>query len=292
MTDLRIIFAEQKSMNMKRLISLTVLLCVSAALFAQGKVTTRKHLFSDFTDKITKVVMSGNELLDGALRQEVVDLWTVSPFEFCPLSEYESLKKSDTYYFLLVTAGQAKGEDAPMVRFLTLEKGGADSGDNIPLRTEVISLPLCPVEGGSGRELVFLRALVKGVQDFAAEAMESEKVAYSGMNWFNGNFDRKGGIKRIYLAKEDVSESVTEKDRDKYLDEDILLCDEDEADKAYTDKTYNTLVSYTVSAGVWSYKMLVEADTDTVYYIRKHKVNARNAPGFLAEDLKRISRKR
>jgi hypothetical protein len=277
---------------MKRLITLTALLCVSAALFAQGKVTTRKHLFADFTDKITKVVMSGNEVLDGALRQEVVDLWTLSPFEFCSMAEYESLKKSDTYYFLLMTAGQAKGEDAPMVRFLTLEKGGAEKGDNIALRTEVISLPLCPVDGGSGRELVFLPGLVKGIQDFTAQAMESEKVAYSGMSWFNGNFDRKGGIKRIYLAEEDLSESVSEKDRARYLDEDIILCDEDEADKAYTDKTYNTLVSYTVSAGIWSYKMLLEADTDTVYYIHKHKVNVRNAPGFLTEDLKRISRKR
>ena len=179
-----------------------------------------------------------------------------------------------------------------MVRFLTLEKRGVDKGDNVALRTEVMSLPLCPVEGGSGRELVFLPALVKGVQEFTAEAMDSEKVAYSGMGWFNGHFDRKGAIKRIYLAQEDISESVNEKDRAKYLDEDIILCDEDEADKAYTDKTYNTLVSYTVSAGTWSYKMLIEADTDTVYYIRKHKVTAKNAPGFLAEDLKRISRKR
>ena len=279
-------------MKMKRLITLISLLLVSATLLAQGKVTTRKHLFADFSDKITKVVMSGNDVLDGALRQEVVDLWTLSPFEFCPMAEYESLKKSDTYYFLLVTAGRAKGEEEPMVRFLTLEKGGAEKGDNIALRTEVISLPLCPVEGGSGRELVFLPALVKGIQDFMAEAMESEKVAYTGMAWFNGKFDRKGGIKRIYLAREDVSESVAQKDLDKYLDEDILLCDEDEADKAYTDKTYNTLVSYTVSAGTWSYKLLLEAETDTVYYIRKHKVNARNAPGFLVEDLKRISRKR
>ncbi len=279
-------------MNMKRLIAFTALLLVTASLFAQGKVTTRKHLFADFTDKITKVVMSGNDLLDGALRQEVVDLWTVSPFEFCSPAEYESLKKSDAWYFLLVTAGQAKGEEEPMVRFLTLEKGGAESGDNVALRTEVISLPLCPVEGGSGRELVFLPALVKGVQDFAVEAMNSEKTAYSGMNWFNGNFDRKGGIKRIYLAREDISESVSEKDRSKYLDEDMILCDEDEADKAYTDRTYNTLVSYTVSAGTWSYKMLVEAGTDTVYYIRRHRIGAKNAPGFLTEDLKRISRKR
>ena len=277
---------------MKRTITFIALLFVSVTLLAQGKVTTRKHLFSDVSDKITKVVMSGNEVLDGALRQEVVDLWTLSPFEFCSMAEYESLKKSDTYYFLLVTAGRAKGEEEPMVRFLTLEKGGAEKGDNIALRTEVISLPLCPVEGGSGRELVFLPALVKGVQDFTAEAMESEKTAYTGMAWFNGNFDRKGGIKRIYLAKEDISESVAQKDLDKYLDEDILLCDEDEADKAYTDKTYNALVSYTVSAGTWSYKLLLEAETDTVYYLRKHKVNARNAAGFLADDLKRISRKR
>ena len=156
-------------MKMKRLTLFLTLLCISAALFAQGKVTTRKHLFADFSDKITKVVMSGNDIIDGVLRQEVVDLWTVSPFEFCSPAEYESLKKSDTYYFLLVTAGQAKGEDAPMVRFLTLEKGGADSGDNIALRTEVISLPMCPAEGGSGRELVFLPALVKGVQDFAVQ---------------------------------------------------------------------------------------------------------------------------
>jgi len=279
-------------MKMKRLTLFLTLLCTGMVLFAQGKVTTRKHLFADFSDKITKVVMSGNDIIDGVLRQEVVDLWTVSPFEFCSPAEYESLKKSDTYYFLLVTAGQAKGEEAPMVRFLTLEKGGAESGDNIPLRTEVISLPLCPVEGGSGRELVFLPALVKGVQDFAAQAMESEKTAYSGMLWFNGNFDRKGGIKRIYLAREDISVSVTGKDKAKYLDEDIILCDEDEADKAYTDKTYNALVSYTVSAGTWSYKMLIDAGTDTLFYIRKHKVNAKNAAGFLAEDLKRISRKR
>jgi hypothetical protein len=279
-------------MKMKRLTLFLTLLCTGMVLFAQGKVTTRKHLFADFSDKITKVVMSGNDIIDGVLRQEVVDLWTVSPFEFCSPAEYESLKKSDTYYFLLVTAGQAKGEESPMVRFLTLEKGGAESGDNVALRTEVISLPLCPVEGGSGRELVFLPALVKGVQDFAAQAMESEKTAYSGMLWFNGNFDRKGGIKRIYLAREDISESVTGKDKAKYLDEDIILCDEDEADKAYTDKTYNALVSYTDSAGTWSYKMLIDAGTDTLFYIRKHKVNAKNAAGFLAEDLKRISRKR
>jgi len=278
---------------MKRWTIILALLAVSTGLFAQqGNVTTRKYRFADFTDKITKVVMSGGEVIDSALRQEVVDRWSASPFEFCTMAEYETLKKSDTYYFLLVTDGLAKGEEEPMVRFLTLEKGGADSGDNVALRTEVISLPLCPAEGGFGRELVFLPALVEGIQEFTLKAMASEKVAYTGMSWFNENYDKKGKIKRIYLAEEDLSESVTEKDKARYLDEDIILCDEDEADKAYTDKTFNTLVSYTVSAGTWSYKMLVEADSDTVYYIRKHKITEKNAPGFLADDLRRISRGR
>lgn len=277
---------------MKRLMTLFALLSVSAGLFAQGRVTTRKHLFSDFPDKITKVVMTGGDVLDGALRQEVMDRWTASPFEFCPADEYASLRKSDAYYFLLVTDGQAKGEDEPMVRFLTLEKGGADSGDNVALRTEVISLPLCPVKGGDGRELVFLPAMVQGIQDFALKAGESEKVAYSKTNWFNENYDRLGRIKRIYLAEEDLSEKVSGKDRAKYLDEDIIVCSADEADKAYTDKTYNTLVSYTVSAGVWSYKMLFEADTDTLFYFRKHKITARSGEGFTSDDLKRMARKR
>jgi len=278
---------------MKRLMTVMALLLVSAGLFAQqGKVTTRKHLFSDFTDKITKVVMAGGDVLDGALRQEVVQLWTASPFEFCSAAEYNSLKKSDAYYFLLVTEGQAKGEEEPMVRFLTLEKGGAESGDNIPLRTEVISLPLCPADGSIGREVVFLSAYVKGIQEFALAAMESERTAYSGMNWFNEKYDRKGGIKRIYLAQEDLSTAVSEKDKAKYLDEDIILCEADEADKVYTDKTYNTLVSYTVAAGTWCYKLLIEADTDTVYYIRKHKMTDRAPAGFLTEDLRRMSKKR
>lgn len=281
-------------MYMKRILTaLLAALLLSTGLSAQkGTVTTRKYKFSDFTDKITKVVMAGGDILDGALRQEVVDLWTASPFEFCSLADYESLKKSDEYYFLLVTAGRAKGEEEPAVRFLTLEKGGADSGDNIPLRTEVISLPLCPVEGGDGRELVFLPALVKGVQDFALRAMESEKVAYSGMSWFNENYAKKGRIKRIYLAHEDLSDSVTDRQKARYIDEDILLCDADEADEAYAGKTFNTLVSYTVSAGTWSYKMLFEADTDTLYYIHKHRINARNGAGFTADDLRRMARGR
>ena len=122
--------------------------------------------------------------------------------------------------------------------------------------------------------------------------MASEKVAYTGTNWFNDNYDAKGRIKRIYLAWEDLSASVTEKDKARYLDEDIILCEADEADKVYADRTFNTLVSYSVSGGTWSYQLLVEAETDTIYYLRKHKVTTRSGAGFIADDLRKMAKGR
>ena len=282
---------------MKRMLSaaLAVFLCIG--LSAQGTITTRKYRFSDFTDKITKVVMSGNEIMDSALRQEIVDRWTASPFEFCTADEFKKLKSSADYYFLLAAEGRFKGETEPGIVFLTLLKGGSEHPDDINTLTEVISLPLCAAGTGSGREIVFLPALVRNIQDFVLRAMESEKVAYQGQGWFDENYARKGGIKQIFLAEEDLSPKVTEKDRQKFLDEDIRLCDEDEADEAFLAGAYNTLVSYVVApsepvAGSRCYKMLIEADSHRLYYIHKHKITAKTGTGFLAEDLRRMAKGR
>ena len=162
-----------------------------------------------------------------------------------------------------------------------------------------ISAPVCLIRNettgtGTGRELVFLPALVEGIQAYALQAMSSEKTAYRRADWFNDNYARNGRIKRIYLSADDLSPQVTDKDREKYLDEDIILCDEDEADSVFSAGTYNTLVGYVIApeGGLYCYKMLLEADTCTLYYIRRHKMGRKAGAGFLPEDLKRISKGR
>ena len=35
---------------------------------------------------------TGNDLIDSGLRQEVVNIWTASPFEFCTMDRFEALK--------------------------------------------------------------------------------------------------------------------------------------------------------------------------------------------------------
>ena len=272
-----------------------LLCCVGA--FAQGTVTTRSYKLADFTDKVTKVVLSGNEMLDAALRQESVNLWTISAFELCTAAEFEALKTSPDYYFLLAAESRFKGEENPGIVFLTLVKGGPEASEGIAAMHEVISLPLAAAGSVSGRELLYLGALVKAVQEFTLAAMESEKAAYTMENWFNSRYAKNSKMKSVYLSRDDISEKVDQKDLDKYLDADCHVCDEDEADAQYAQGTYQAVVGYVVAPaqaekGSYCYKLLFEADTQSLCYLHRHKISARTGVGFVVDDLKRIARGR
>lgn len=273
---------------MRRL--LTFILCTVAEVsaMAQGRVETRSYILGDFQDKVTKVVLPQDPFLNSALKQEVVNIWTASAFEFCTMEEFDALKGSDDYYFLTVQAFKFKGEQEPGILFLSLLKGE---------KHEVISLPLAPADDSSGRELVFVGALVKAVQEYTLAAMESEKAAYIPANWFNSNYERYGRMMTIYMASEDVSLSVKEADLKKCLDADFYICDVEVADEKFTEAPINTLVSYSVapvdpSASSYSYQLLFKADTMELFYISRHKIKPHTQAGFLISDLKWLAKRR
>lgn len=279
----------------KIILTLALVLAAAFTLAAQGRVSTKKYVISDFTDKITKVVLPGSNVLDGAIRQAVVSSWTLSPFEFCTPAEFDRLKKSPDYYFLLSAATQFKGELAPSIVFLTLVKGGPEAAEGISGMHEVISLPMCQSGLSSGRDLVYLGAIVNAVQTFTAEAMESEKVAYMGSEWFNSIYAREGKMMHILMSEDDIDQSV--KDPSKYLDEDFKIVPEDDVDSAFLTEHFNTLCSYVVAPaglnkGSWCYTMLFEAGTGRLFYITRHKLSSTKGPGFLTSDFKKIARGR
>ena len=283
---------------MKKFIATIAAAFVCLSLFAQGTVTTRKYRLNDFTDKVTQVVLPGNSILANALKQEVTNLWKASAFEFCTSAEFEARKTSDQYYFLLLADSASKDNGEEGITFLTLLKGDAAAANGLSKMPEIISLPVCPAEGNSGRELLYLGALVGAVQDFALAAMESEKTAYQMDGWFNEKYAQDGKKKRIYLALTDISMEVSERDGEKYLDDDILLCDdEEEANRMFQLGSYNTLVGFVVAPSVptngdWCYKLLVDAETHTLYYLRRHKISNHAGVGFLTDDLKRMAKGR
>ena len=155
---------------MKRVIIFIISLILPLAAGAQAQINTKKVKISDFTQKITKVVLNGNAFYDTTMKDEIAARWRISPYEFCTLEEFETLKDDDRYYFLMSTFGQFKKETAPGLQFLTLVKGGQGASEGIGEMLEVVSLPFASAEYPSGREFVFLPAFIDIIQNHTLES--------------------------------------------------------------------------------------------------------------------------
>ena len=263
---------------------------------AQAQITTKKIKIADFPEKITKIVLTGNDFYDLALRDEIAAGWTLSPYEFCTLEEFNSLKYNDEYYFLITADGKFKKENEPGLTFLTLIKGGKGASEGINKMLEVVSLPIASAENPSGREFVFMPAFIDIIQDYTIAAMNNDINGYTGL--ISSTEDLKGTQNMEFVFAEcDLAADVDRPFRDLNFDSDMLLSDEDEVDSIMEKGTSNNIVSLIIVPdetpnGSYCYKMLIHPESHKLYYFRKHKISKKYGPGFLQEDIIRINNQR
>ena len=261
--------------------------------WGQAQINTKKVKIGDFTQKITKVVLSGNEFMDSALKDEVTARWRISPYEFCSLEEFGSMKHSEDYYFLIITNGQFKKDSSPTIQFLTLVKGGKGADQSIDGMLEVVSMPIASAQFPSGREIVFLPAFLDIIQGYTLDSMEKDTNAYGGLGNYSGNIMHSDDH-RIVLSRDDLaipSESL--EDGSIKLDEGMSVAEEEEVDELMLENAENTIVSYVVAPfepqpGAFCYKMLIDTQTHKLYYYKRHRISSKAGAGFLKDDLKRI----
>lgn len=281
---------------MKKLIILFATILMPLMAGAQAQITTKKVKIEDFTQKITKVVLNGNPFYDTSLKDEITTRWRISPYEFCTLEEFESLKNSDQYYFLMLTQGQFRKETAPGLQFLSLVKGGKGADKGIGDMLEVVSLPFASAEYPSGRELIFLPAFLDIIQNQTLEAMETDFNAYGGLANTTKNIHKAGGM-TIVFSEDDLNSLVSQAIIDRSFDDEMIITDEDSADQYMLDNAPGTLVSYVAVPaepvkGSFCYKMLIDSETHKLYYFRKHKITGKAGAGFLPEDIIKITASR
>ena len=255
---------------------------------AQAHIETKKVKISDFTQKVTKVVLTGNALYDGVLQDEVAARWRISPYEFCSLEEFESLKNSDKYYFLITTKGQFKKDVEPSLQFMTLVKGGKKADTGIDEMLEIVSMPIASADDPSGRELVFLPVFITVIQKYTLDAIDRDYNAYIGLTNYSSRLSKSEG-KEIVFSEDDLETSV-----DQNACNGFIIIEEDEADDYIIKNTPNTLVSYVARPtspvnGSFCYKMLFDAQTYELYYYKKHRINTKAGVGFTASDIKHIN---
>ena len=66
--------------KIQKIILVWFLTVLGTAAFGQATIHTRTDILKDFTLRTTRVVLSGDELLDQVLQEEVASRWRISPF--------------------------------------------------------------------------------------------------------------------------------------------------------------------------------------------------------------------
>lgn len=281
---------------MKRIIISFLAAFLSITVWGQAQINTKSVKISDFTQKTTKIVLTGNDFFDASLKDEITAVWHISPYEFCTFEEFGSLKTDDRYYFLLTTKGKFKNEKEAGLQFFTLVKGGAAAEKGINKMLEIVSFPFAAAEEPSGREHVFLRAFLDIIQNYTLDAMEKDTNAYGGLGLYNIDIFKTENM-GIVFSKDDLSCEITQELKDKHFDKDILVIDENYADTFMTDGQEGILVSYVTAptnpgSGAYCYKMLIDSGSHRLYYFKKHRLTKNQGPGFLSEDIKVITLQR
>ena len=278
---------------MKKAVIMITAILMSAMAWGQAQINTKKVKLSDFTQKITKVVLSGNDFMDSALKDEVTLRWRISPYEFCSLEEFNSLKTSDDYYFLLSTNGQFKKDSGPTIQFLSLVKGGKGAENGIGDMLEVVSMPIASAQFPSGREIAFLPAFLDIMQDYTLDSMEKDSNAYGGLGNYSSKILKSDDF-RIVFSKDDLAVSLENIGDDTInFGKEMVVTDESEVDELLRSNAENTLVSYVVAPfepqpGSFCYKMLIDTRNHKLYYFKRHRITKKDGAGFLANDLRRI----
>lgn len=278
---------------MKKALAIMISVLLPALAWGQAQINTKKVKIGDFTQKTTKVVLSGNEFMDSVLKDEVTARWRISPYEFCTLEEFNGMKSSDEYYFLIITNGQFKKDQSPTLQFLTLVKGGKGSEKGIDGMLEVVSMPIAAAQFPSGREIVFLPAFIDIMQGYTLDSMEKDSKAYGGLGNYSTGISNSGSM-RIILSAEDlaVSPEFIEKAESEFGDK-FEIAEEEDVDKLMLENAENAIVSYVVAPfepknGAYCYKMLINAQTHQLYYYKRHRISDKAGAGFLEADLERI----
>lgn len=279
-------------MTLKRIPALAVILIgllVTAVpnARAQGNIYTKRARIADFPTKTTKVVLSGDELLDTALREEVRSRWRISPFEFCEIEEFEAGRERYGFYYLYISE-----DDSGLASLTLLKSGTGSSVFGKEGSVKVVSIPFCPSKLATGREFVFLPALIDIMQTYVEEAIMSERKCLFGLSSYNGSL-AKAKHKTIYVAGEDLSGSTMPADSVYELAPGFVVTDDYTLDSLFTAGADDALIAFCISPAVHSKKarshqLIVSADTHELYYINSHLFNKNGTRGFTPTEIRQI----
>ena len=275
---------------------LIIVLYMSAVMLHSQYVPTPTDLDHFFETK-TLVVRDQNPLntFDGEIKNVMEQEWDITEWDIIPYAEFEEKRKDPNYSFLFLTSVIfEKDKLQARYKFLNLSLGG--DYFNLNQMPDLVSVPVAYANVEDETYNYKLGILVRFIQTHIRHIHEHPEVISSNIfKHYNDNTkDVKG--KTLYLLPEEMAGDVNSSARiQKIYPHPFKLVDKDVIREAISNRDEEVVFLHKVGPegtrlNARCYKILIGAGDASFYYFDYHMIGDKKPDGFLAKDLKKISK--
>lgn len=281
---------------MKKLLLIAAFIALPLLLKSQAPFPSAAEI-KQFMASKTCVVLEDDPFssFNAFVKDAMKSFWTVTPFEFINIVEFNKRRTDPAYSFIVLTQTNfEKDKTGGLFNFANLIQGKKVS--NLSDNPEICAIPLSfageeDIEYGNrlGIILAFMQKHARLISD------DPSLTGRKYLKYYNVNAPEVPK-KTILVKEEDLAPEISTMDAIKAIYPfAVKIVSEDEIVRAIKDNTPNTLILHKVGpvgeikAGL-CFKMLFGVDDGVLYYWAQHRFNDRNPNGLLESDLNRLAR--
>lgn len=280
---------------MKKFILIITVQLLFLNIFSQKAVAPHDKI-EKFYNTTTCVVYDSDifNTYNSAIEKAVKQSWTITPYKFISMEDFNKMKSNPDYSFLVRTkVYPVKNNTNAEYTFLTLVMGQADT--RFEDLTEICSFPLSYYNVDYDKYDYKIGALLLFVQNHIDITYNNPDLDEKNIiRYYNKNIS-KINQKTLYLNTENLENKVdTEQEISKYYSGIVKLTNAQTIQQAINQKREDVVILHLVSPSQGTsyegkcYKMLVGAADGKLYYFDNHNINWRKPGKFLKNDFKKL----
>ena len=286
-------------MNLKRLLlTASLLTALGTAATAQEKVAGAE-VIQKFLSTKTCVVLDNNifNSYNSGIKKAVESSWTITPFEYCSMEDFQKRRRDAQYSFLFVSKDYYKDDSDKMTyAFLSLVLGGNyKTVEDMPT---LASFPLSYYENQDYEKYVYkLTPIVKFMQNHVNLTKEHPELTEKNIVLYYNRNAEKLGDKKLYIIKEDLPKDLNTEAKVKpiYAKPFEILAEQDDLESIVASGDEKAVFVHKVGPPKGSPKAarcfnVVIGNDGAVYYFGWHKISSKEPDGFLKGDFKKLGK--
>jgi hypothetical protein len=284
---------------MKKITFVIIIILTAIQAFSQLKIPvgTRSDI-NKFMTTTTYFVLKNDLLSDfnDALKEAAEKHWTITPYEFIYLSDFEKHKKDTDKSFLMINQVYfEKDKSQTLFDFLILTIGGNfKTVNDMPT---LCAVPLC-YNGALESEYDYKTGLmIKFIQNHILICKQNPDLNENNIADYYISKTDSLKDKTLYLLKEEVAPDIRTKNSfastypynfDYTTKENIRNLINNNSKDGLILHVLGPQIKSTLS---YCIKIIIDTENGLVYYYDMHKINKKNPAHLLQSDLKKLTKK-